>query len=163
MKGNVNNLIKINNLIKYFVELFAGNDKDTKFCDILNKDTVVLEESDFKQQLFKCTKLDSQEYWMDPVDLLILSINTIEKIKDKINLKNCNKFSLLWIVCILNTKFMSSHDYQHDISLLYWSNFVGLEVKEYDNLEKEILRIIDWKLDITKPDYDRLFIIAVTD
>jgi hypothetical protein len=147
---------KINNLVSYFVSLFKPSEiKGTGFSRIVNKKTIDLKEDEFKKQLFKFSE-DPKKEWVNPIDILIMSINSIEKVIKQVNLQDCNKFSILWIMCLLNAKYMSSHDHEHRISLEFLSNLGGFELKDYIYFEQVLLKKLDWRLEISKTDYERL-------
>lgn len=144
---------KINNLVRYFTGLFGNTEiKGTGFSRMLNKKTVDLKEDEFKKQIFKF----SEDSWVNPVDILIMSINSIEKILKCINLKDCNKFSILWILCLLNAKYVASHDHENKLSLEFLSNLGGFQLDDYIYFEKTLLKTLDWRLEISNADYDRL-------
>jgi hypothetical protein len=150
---------KIDNLVKYFVNYFSSMSdvvKGTNFSRVLNKKTINLTEIEFKQQILKFSSDSNGLYWVNPVDILIMSIVSIEKISKQVNLKNCNKFTILWIMCLLNAKYVSSHDHENKLSLSFLSNLAGFQIEDYILFEKILLPKLDWRLEISKADYDRL-------
>ena len=150
---------KINNLVNYFNNLNWINSngiKGTNFSRIINRKTIDFKEDEFKKQIYKF----SEDDWINPVDILIMSINSIEKITKEINLQNCNKYSILWIMCLLNSKLMSSHDHEHSISLEFLSNLGGFQLEDYIYFEQILLEKLDWKLEISNADYERLVSIS---
>jgi hypothetical protein len=151
---------RINNLVKYFVGLFGKNGvKGTNFSRIVNKKTIDLKEDEFKQQIIKTfveTNHPGNANWVNPVDILIMSINGIEKIRKQINLQDCNKFSILWIMCLINAKYVSSHDHETELSLQHLSNLGGFQLKDYIYFEQVLLKKLDWRLEISNEDYVRL-------
>lgn len=152
---------KIDNLVKYFTGLLCKNDvKGTNFSRTLNKKTINLKEDEFKKQLISfseiCNCEDQKDYWVNPIDILIMSINSIERVQKCLNLKDCNKFTILWIMCLLNAKYMSSHDHESKLSLPFLSNLGGFELEDYIYFEKVLLPKLDWKLEMSISDYDRL-------
>jgi len=150
---------KIDNLVNYFVNYFASINHDvvkgTNFSRVLNKKTIDLTENEFKAQI---TKFSSDSNWVNPLDILIMSIVSIEKVSKQLNLKHCNKFTILWIMCLLNAKYVSSHD--HEISLQFLSNLGGFQIEDYILFEKIILPKLDWRLEISPTDYGRLCDVA---
>jgi len=150
---------KIDNLVKYFVGLFENNDiKGTNFSQMVNKKTIDIKEDDFKKLIvhFLEDKNNNNLHWVNPVDILIMSINSIEKIQKQVNLTTCNKFTILWILCLLNAKYVSSHDYENELSLEFLSNVGGFQLEDYIYFEKFLLRHLDWRLEISTSDYKRL-------
>jgi hypothetical protein len=152
---------QINNLIKYFVNLFGDNDiKGSNFSRIVNKKTIDFKEDEFKKQIIKFSEDPKDGAWINPVDILIMSINGIEKVRKQINLKDCNKFSILWIMCLINAKYMSSHDHETKLSLQHLSNLGGFQLEDYIYFEQLLLKKLDWRLEISNEDYARLSIIS---
>jgi hypothetical protein len=141
---------KIDNLIKYFVGLFHENDsKGTNFSRMVNKKTVDINENEFKKNIMQFS-------WVSPVDIMIMSINSIEKIKKQTNLKDCNKFTILWIMCLLSAKCVSSHDHESKMSIEFLANLGGFQLDDYIYFEKVLLQKLDWQLEISDSDYKRL-------
>jgi hypothetical protein len=134
------------------VEFFDKNvTKETDFSKQVNIKTLDIKENEFKQLIIQFAE------WVNPVDLLIMSINSIEKIK---NFGNCNKFTVLWIMCVLSAKYLSSHDHQDKLSIEYLSNLAGFRLRDYIYFEENILKILDWKLEMADSDYQRLITIS---
>ncbi len=144
---------KIDNLVNYFVIMFneksVENVKGNGLSRMVNKKALDIKESEFK-------KFITQFSWASPVDILIMSINHIEKMKKITNLKNCNKFGMLWIMCLLSTKYIFSHDNQGEISMEFFANLGGFQLNDYIYFEKTILKHLEWKLEISELDYQRL-------
>lgn len=154
---------KIDNLVKYFVGLFGENDnKNTGLSRMVNKKTININEDEFKKFItnFSTDQKDGHP-WVNPVDILIMSINSIENVKKQVNLKNCNKFAILWIMCLLNAKCISSHDHENKMSLEFLSNLGGFQLNDYIYFEKTLLKYLDWRLEISNPDYQRLTVISL--
>jgi hypothetical protein len=139
---------KIDNLIYYFTKIFDKNDLGgTGFSKIINKKALNINVNEFKKFL-------THSEWVSPVDILIMSIHFIEKISKQTNLKDCNKFGILWIICLLSTKYVYSHD--NDLSIVFLANLGGFQLEDYIYFEKIILKKLDWKLEISDSDYKRL-------
>ncbi len=159
---------KIDNLIKYFIKLFGENkSKKTGLSRMVNKKTIDINEDDFKKFMTQSFKTDPSDQkdgkpWVNPVDILIMSINSIEKVKKQVNLQNCNKFAILWIMCLLSAKCISSHDHKNKMSLEFLSNLGGFQLEDYIYFEKTLLKHLDWKLEISNLDYKRLDDISST-
>ncbi len=152
---------KIDNLVKYFINLFNENEsKKTGLTKMVNKKTVNINENEFKKIILQFST-DQTGQWVNPVDILIMSINSIEKIKKQESLKNCNKFAILLIMCLLNAKCISSHDHENKLSLEFLSNLGGFRLGDYIYFEKTILKHLDWRLEISNLDYQRLTDISV--
>ena len=149
---------QIDNLVKYFKKTFDKNESEvtqTTFSRQINKKTLDIHEDEFKRLIGRFVA------WANPVDLLIMSIDSIEKIKKQTNLKKCNKFTILWIMCVLSAKYLSSHD--HEISVEFLSNLGGFQLDDYIYFERIILQKLDWKLEVANSDYDRLNVISKCD
>lgn len=156
---------EIDNLVKYFVKLFGKNEnKKIKLSKIVNKKTINIEEHEFKKFMvqFSVDQIDGKS-WVNPIDILIMSINSIEKVNKQVNLENCNKFTILWVMCLLSAKCISSHDHKNKISIAYLSNLGGFQLTDYIYFEKMLLGYLDWRIDISNFDYQRLSEISVTD
>lgn len=148
---------KIDNLIKYFLKIFQETEtesKGTNFSRSINKKSLDIKEDDFKKFIIRSE-------WVSPVDILIMSISFFEKIKKETNLKNCNKFGILWIMCILSMKYVFSFDNEHDISMEFLSNLGGFQLEDYVYFERNLLKKLDWKLEISDSDYKRLSVISL--
>lgn len=146
---------QIDNLVKYFVGTFDDNvAKETNFSKQINQKALDIKEDEFKRLIVQFVG------WVNPVDLLIMSINSIEKIKKQTSLRNCNKFTILWIMCVLSAKYLSSHDHESELSIEFLSNLGGFQLGDYIYFEKIILKKLDWKLEIADSDYQRLVVIS---
>lgn len=146
---------QIDNLVKYFVRTFDDNvSKETNFSKQINKKALDIKEDDFKRLIGQFVE------WVSPVDLLIMSINAIERIKKQTSLKNCNKFTVLWIMCVLSAKYLSSHDLEGELELEQLSNLGGFQLSDYIYFERIILKKLDWKLEIADSDYQKLATIS---
>jgi hypothetical protein len=156
---------KVDNLIKYFIKLYENNvcieGARSTFSKTVNEKTIDLRENEFKNQVTKFLIDSDGKTWVDPIDILIMSIESLEKIMILVNLKNCNKFTILWIMCMLNAKCMSSHDHEHKLSFEFLSNLGGFQLKDYIYFEKIILQKLDWRLEISDENYKRLYLIAL--
>jgi hypothetical protein len=154
---------KIDNLVKHFIGLFNENEnRKTGLSRMINKKTIDINENEFKKFIsqFSTDQKDGHP-WVNPVDILIMSINSIEKVKKQVNLKNCNKFAILWIMCLLSAKCVSSHDHESKLSLEFLSNLGGFQLEDYIYFEKTLLKHLDWRLDISNSDYQRLTDISI--
>ncbi len=126
---------------------------------MVNKKTIDIKEDEFKKIITQFAT-DQTTGWVNPVDILIMSINSIEKVKTQVNLKNCNKFAILWIMCLLNAKCISSFDHEHKLSMEFLSNLGGFQLEDYVYFEKTILKHLDWRLEVSNSDYERLINIS---
>jgi hypothetical protein len=141
---------KIDNLINYFKGIFhENNNKNNGLSRMVNKKAMDIKEDEFKKFITKFS-------WASPVDILIMSISYIEKIKENTNIKNCNKFGILWIVCILSTKYIYSHDNEQDFSMEFLANLGGFQLEDYKKLEIILLKKLGYRLEISVLDYNRL-------
>jgi len=149
---------KIDNLLRYFICVFAQNELiGTNFALVLNRKSLNINEHEFKKLVIQFPKDKTDDNpWVNPVDILIMSINSIEKIKKQISLENCNKFTILWIMCLVSAKCISSHDHQNKLSIEFLSNLAGLQLSDYIIFEKTLLKKLDWRVDISNTDYKRL-------
>jgi hypothetical protein len=85
-------------------------------------------------------------------DVLICAIYYIKKISDRgMQLTDVNKLSVLWITCLLTSKYILAYD--HEICVEEFANLGGYTIKQYIELEKHILRALDWKLEIPQASY----------
>ena len=150
-----NQIEQVNNLIKYFERtILKSESKKTSLSKQINKKALDIKEDEFKRLIGQFVA------WVNPVDLLIMSINSIEKIKKQTNLKSCNKFTVLWIMCVLSAKYLSSHDHQSELSIEYLSNLGGFQLNDYIFFEKIILKKLDWKMEVAVNDYQRLVAVS---
>lgn len=149
---------QIDNLVKYFFKTFDENTaKETNFSKQIkqiNQKALDIKEDEFKKLVGQFVG------WVSPVDLLIMSINAIERIKKQTSLKNCNRFTILWIMCVLSAKYLSSHDHESELSIELLSNLGGFQLNDYIYFEKILLKNLDWKLEISDSDYQRLIVIS---
>jgi len=147
--------IKINNLLDYLTTILKTSsvNKNVKLTNWFNK-SVQVDEIDLK-------KFIEEMVDVSPIDIMILSIYYIEKIISKgIVLTEYNKFSILWITCMLSCKYVLAHDY--DIPMEYLANLGGYSLDDYIKFESVILKDhLDWKLEISNQDYDRLQLISI--
>lgn len=152
----------IDNLLKYYKNIinncsnYDNCNKKNKFTKLINLKTTEIYESDFKQHILKICHQDNK-YWVNPIDVLIMSINSIKYISNYVNLTNVNKFTTLWIVYIINLKYICGYDNEENISLEYLSNLGGFQLKDYVNFERMILPLLKWKLEISTNDYNEIF------
>jgi hypothetical protein len=148
---------QIENLLNYFNKIIDepsdSSIKGTSFSRSINKKILELKKEDFK-------KFINQFTWVNPVDVLIISINYIEKIKKTTNLLNCRRYGLLWVVFILAIKYFFAYDNEKDLSIMFLSNLGGFDNIDYNGFEYIILKKLDYRLEILDPDYKRLLDIS---
>jgi hypothetical protein len=149
---------KIDNLVVHFLKVLGENDlsysvNETYFSKMVNKKTLDIKEDEFKKFITRIS-------WVSPVDILIMSINCVEKMKRTLNLRGCYKFGILWITCLLSTKYVYAYDNEKEIMVEFWSNLGGFQLEDYVFFERKILQEIDWKLEISEKDYNRLIDIS---
>lgn len=149
---------KINNLLNYFINKNIKSIKSIKSIiskKIIEK-TIEITEDDFKQKIS-----DFEEYkWINHIDILIMSIDKVEKLQNQLDLSNCNKLSILWIMCIISIKYLSGHDHQNRVSLEHLANLGGFQIKDYIYFERVFLKQLDWRLEMSNEDYNKLCNIA---
>lgn len=153
---------QINNLVRYSNKLISENEnthstqniQSTKLTTLLSHKTLGLNEKDFKELVFKFSTDENGKFWVYPTDILIMSISILERIVNKISIKNHNPYTILWIACMLCVKYVASHDYEPSLEFL--AHIGGFELATYRKFESFILTTIDWKLEIPDYDYKRL-------
>jgi len=138
-------LIKVNNLLQYLSEIVIKCES----VSIVNLFNCSIKESEIK------SLLNQLKGGINPDDMMILSIYYIERIiKKKILINSSNKFDVLWIICLLSCKYMLDPDNEYELEHLV--NLGGYTIEDYTQFEILLLKNLDWKLEISDKDYERL-------
>lgn len=153
-------ILSINNLLAYLNKIVSekneNNCENSKISTIFKKFHSNISPREIKKFLMKFYN-DS----MCPVDILIIAVHYIEKLIKKNQFLNVNnKLSVLWIVCLLTSKYMLSFDHEIDITL--FANLGGYSISEYIEFESILLKNLSWRLEIPNCEYNRLKCISLS-
>ncbi len=121
--------------------------------------------------LFKSNKFQKMEYFdfinlinsvnknlVNPIDILILATYYIEKLSNIIG-NSHNKISLMWIFTLISIKYLIEFE-DPDVPFLYLLDSSGLSVEDYEIIELNILKGLNWKLEIPRNRYNELTVLC---
>ena len=144
-------LDEVDNLLSYYETVYDTMmvERPKDFVD-KNNFREIIKNKTVRKSILKIFIFGIKE--IEAVDILIIAISYFERIKNKVDLYKCDKYIILWILCTFVVKYM--HDL--NITIKEIINYCDLDITDYIYFEKIIVHKLNWKLEVSKLEYQRL-------